>query len=151
VPIRPEMAGRYSADWPAVRERIQNRARNRCEWCGVPNRRWVFRMKSDRRQWQASLTREASLRARAVCQLACYWGNQRCPDLTSPIEVVCTTAHVHDRSPENVDEANLAFLCQLCHLRHDAKDKADGVRRRREQARGVRRLPFENPVSEEEQ
>jgi ribosomal protein S14 len=38
VPIRPEMKARYPADWK-LRSRFVRfyRARNRCEWCGVPN------------------------------------------------------------------------------------------------------------------
>ena len=36
MPIRPEMRGRYPAEWPAVRAAIMERAGDRCEWCGVP-------------------------------------------------------------------------------------------------------------------
>ena len=47
--------------------------------------------------------------------------------------VVLTAAHVHDKRPEACALLNLAALCQRCHLRHDAKDRARG---RRERARG---------------
>lgn len=38
MPIRPENADRYPADW-ALRSRFVRfvRARNRCEWCGARN------------------------------------------------------------------------------------------------------------------
>lgn len=38
-------------------------------------------------------------------------------------KVVLTTAHVHDDRPEASSLLNLAALCQLCHNRHDAKDR----------------------------
>ena len=47
--------------------------------------------------------------------------------------VVLTAAHVYDKRPEACGLLNLAALCQRCHLRHDAKDRAQG---RRERARG---------------
>lgn len=34
--------------------------------------------------------------------------------------VVLTTAHVYNMDPMDVDLANLAALCQRCHLTHDA-------------------------------
>ncbi len=47
--------------------------------------------------------------------------------------VVLTAAHVYDKRPEVCGLLNLAALCQRCHLRHDAKDRAQG---KRERARG---------------
>lgn len=38
MPIRPEMAARYPADWKRRSRFIRfYRARNRCEWCGAEN------------------------------------------------------------------------------------------------------------------
>ena len=38
MPIRPEMRGRYPADW-ALRSRFvrEHRSRGKCEWCGAAN------------------------------------------------------------------------------------------------------------------
>ena len=47
--------------------------------------------------------------------------------------VVLTVAHVWDKRPEACSLLNLAALCQRCHNRHDAQDRAQG---RRERARG---------------
>ena len=51
--------------------------------------------------------------------------------------MVLTAAHVYDKRPEACGLLNLAggaaALCQRCHLRHDAKDRAQG---KRERARG---------------
>jgi hypothetical protein len=38
MPIRPEMKGRYPANWQAIRQRILARARAHCEQCGKPDR-----------------------------------------------------------------------------------------------------------------
>ena len=40
--------------------------------------------------------------------------------------VVLTAAHVYDKRPEACGLLNLAALCQRCHLRHDAKARAQG-------------------------
>ena len=37
MPIRPETRGRYPKEWKQIRERILQRAQNRCEFCGVEN------------------------------------------------------------------------------------------------------------------
>ena len=42
--------------------------------------------------------------------------------------MVLTAAHVYDKRPEACGLLNLAALCQRCHLRHDAKDRAQGRR-----------------------
>lgn len=59
-----------------------------------------------------------------------------CNDGTSLkiIRIVLTVAHVHDHRPEACDDANLAHLCQRCHLRHDVdhhKQNAYATRRAR--------------------
>ena len=37
MPIKPENKWFYPKDWPEIRERILQRAGNKCEWCGVKN------------------------------------------------------------------------------------------------------------------
>lgn len=39
MPIKPENKARYPKNWKEIRQRILDRAGNRCEWpgCGVPN------------------------------------------------------------------------------------------------------------------
>jgi hypothetical protein len=48
VPIRPENKDRYPKDWPEIRKRILERAKNRCEFCGVENH--TFRENYDGRK-----------------------------------------------------------------------------------------------------
>ena len=49
-------------------------------------------------------------------------------------KVVLTCAHVYDHRPEAASLLNLAALCQRCHNRHDAKERAAGIKARRSQA-----------------
>ena len=37
MPIKPENKSRYPQNWNEIRERILQRANNRCEFCGVEN------------------------------------------------------------------------------------------------------------------
>ena len=37
MPIRPENKDRYPKNWNAIRQKILQRANNRCEWCGAKN------------------------------------------------------------------------------------------------------------------
>jgi len=51
-------------------------------------------------------------------------------------KVILTTAHVYDDRPEAASLLNLAALCQLCHNRHDAATRRQGIRQRRAAASG---------------
>ena len=56
--------------------------------------------------------------------------------------VVLTAAHIFDKRPEACRLLNLAALCQRCHNRHDAKDRQQGIRHRKEIASGQQRLAW---------
>jgi hypothetical protein len=96
MPIRPENAAKYpggsirSPEWLAIRERIRERAGDKCENCGVANHAWGQRL------------------ADGTFVMA-----------DQGIKIVCTVAHVDGKLDDHGD-ANLAFWCQRCHLRHDA-------------------------------
>lgn len=53
------------------------------------------------------------------------------PEQLRIIRIVLTVAHL-DHRPENNDPTNLKALCQRCHLRYDARSKAE---RRKERER----------------
>src|SRR5690554_4684492 len=92
MPIKKENRNRYPKNWKEIRERIRERADDKCEKCGLPNHSYVNRF-----------TRELCL-----------------SDEDDVIRIVCTVAHL-DHTPENCDESNLRFLCQKCHNQYDAK------------------------------
>lgn len=114
MPIRPENRDKYPPDWKAIRERIRDRAGDRCEWCGVANHSIGFRYKGGLFHHAPGLQpgkRTLSVRGESA--------------EVNIFRIVCTVAHVHDPDPANCDDENLAFLCQRCHLTHDAKLHAE--------------------------
>jgi hypothetical protein len=111
---------KYPADWPAIRERIQSRAGDRCEKCGVANGNIIFR------SVDGSCWYDPSQDAHFA-----YPSGEALPDWHEAdlrdkfTKVCCTTAHIdpatkHDKT-DCRDEA-LAFLCQACHLAEDLQD-----------------------------
>ena len=92
-----------------------------------------------RREMQARYPRDWALRSRFVrfhrARNRCEWfgiHNYSLREDTGAV-VVFTVAHVYHKRLEACSLRNLAALCQRCHNRHDAQDRAQG---RRERARG---------------
>jgi hypothetical protein len=104
MPIRPEMRGLYPKDWKTIRRRILERAKDHCEFCGVPNHATIRRVAGGWVDHQG-------------CSLCL--GGERC----GAVFIVLTVAHL-DHQPAHCDEANLRALCQRCHLRYDAEEHA---------------------------
>jgi hypothetical protein len=103
MPIRPSEHARYPKDWQKIRKRIQERAGDKCEWCGVPNHCFITR------------SRDGFDIARS--------------EEDGAVWIICTTAHLN-HIPEDYRDENLAFLCQKCHNGHDAKHRANGIKER---------------------
>jgi hypothetical protein len=112
MPIKPENLARYPANWPVVRARIQDRARNRCEQCGVANGAWGYRVDGVFHRVNKRQTIEVVRSGREWVRPPFWLGQHRI------IVIVCTTAHL-DHQPENCSDENLRFWCQRCHLRYD--------------------------------
>jgi hypothetical protein len=96
VPIRPENAARYPADWKAISLRIKERAQWRCECLGECRR--------------------------GTHEGRCPNEHGK-PAYGTGSKVVLTTAHL-DHTPENCDESNLKAMCQGCHLHYDREHHA---------------------------
>lgn len=110
--MMPTDMSKYPKDWKEIRNRILLRAGGneddprvgaRCEWCGVQNytvtNGFIYDLQSSYRD------------ARKIADV-------------NPGErkvIVLTIAHIHDQNPQNVDENNLAALCQKCHNSHDVE------------------------------
>jgi hypothetical protein len=118
MPIRPENRDRYPANWEQIRLRIQQRAGNACERCHVRNGAWGYRdpdgtfHRVNKREMI-----DAVRRGREFVRPPFNLGPHKI------IEIVCTTAHI-DHTPEHCTDDNLLFLCQRCHLAHDAPHHA---------------------------
>lgn len=113
---------RYQADWKAIRARILERAKNKCEWCGVHNHAIGCRDEDgefyDDEDWRMQ---------RAFRNGA------------NVIKIVLTVAHLdHDLSHN--DDDNLRALCQRCHLRYDAEHHARNAAETRDRKRGQLRM-----------
>jgi len=99
-----------------------------------------------RQEMRARYPKDWKLRSRFVrfvrARNRCEWCGARNgePHPTTGAVVVLTTAHVHDQRPEAASLLNLAALCQKCHNGHDAAERRRGIRERRDQASGQRRL-----------
>ena len=86
------------------------------------------------KDWRARSRFVRFYRARGCCEW-CGVVNGSPHPLTGAV-VVLTTAHVFDKRPEAASLLNLAALCQRCHNRHDAADRARGRRERKMAGQG---------------
>ena len=109
---------RYPQDWKALSRRLRfARAQGRCEQpgCGAPHGELIFRLRTDLEQWRYPT--ESDL----YVQDPQYRG----------IKVVLTVAHLCACEPLCADESHLKVLCQLHHLRRDARQHAASARKTR--------------------
>lgn len=118
MPIKPENAARYPADWPQIRHRILERARHRCERCSVRNYALGGRTR-DGAWLPAHPLGQKLLRLEWPRPGAHAWcGMGQRAERLRIIRIVLTIAHL-DHQPENCADENLQALCQRCHLAHD--------------------------------
>lgn len=94
----------YPSNWLQLREDVLTRALDKCEWCGVENRQRGYR------EHDGSFVLATA-------------GN---PNRHKIIRIVLTIAHL-DHNTRNNDLANLAALCQRCHLHHDRWQHAENA------------------------
>jgi len=128
MPIRPEQRWFYPIDWPQLSATIRfQRAKGRCEQCGRPHGRDVLHLgdgrwfDDERKQWRNDSGRQAQglLAAHASQPQQLCFEDLAMPAVSPPsTRVVLASAHL-DHDPSNNDPANLAALCQRCHLAHD--------------------------------
>ena len=86
------------------------------------------------KDWWARSRFVRFVRARGHCEW-CGAEHGRPHPVTGAV-VVLTAAHVYDKRPEAASLLNLAALCQRCHNRHDAQDRAQGRRERAQAGQG---------------
>jgi hypothetical protein len=117
MPISPERKLLYPANWSTeIRPRILDRARNRCERCGVPNHVIAYRFVDDGAHYFMLCGGEVF-----DAETGKKLGLARVYELPPGryVEIVLTIAHVHDPDPASCDDDNLAAWCQRCHNNHD--------------------------------
>lgn len=102
---------KYPPNWLSeIRPRILERAKNKCECCGLLNGSFVHSFKEiGKTVWRFLFTPNE-------------WTEKGEPKL---VKVVLTIAHLdHDETNHDVKDDRLKSMCQLCHLRYDAKEKS---------------------------
>lgn len=123
MPIRPEHRYFYPIDWPELSAVIRfRRAGGRCEACDRPHLQRVHHL-GDGRWWDADAASWRDGRGRRLR------GRLMIEDLLGRVRttrVVLAAAHRNHDTSDNSD-ANLAALCQRCHMLHD---RAEHQRRR---------------------
>lgn len=143
MPIKPDRMASYpggsikSPEWLAIRARIQARAGDCCEACGVCNGLIGVRL-PDGEFMETPGYREGDMIGLLVSPM--FFGLHMTP---APVEhifkvfkIVCTVAH---RDGELVDhsDANLVFLCQRDHNKLDAPSRAKNAAATRKANRPV--------------
>ena len=109
----------YPKDWKThIRPRILQRARHRCEQCGLPNHCTAL-----------SKSRVQLLEPQPYKTALANVGWYHEPE-DRAIVIVLTIAHLDHDTTNNAD-TNLAALCQRCHLTHDKEHHATSARSNR--------------------
>lgn len=120
---------RYPANWlTEIRPRIMKRAGNVCESPGCDFKHleevWAVRYRGRTtgwfrdREYADSLPRTMESRVDPKTRMVKNIPNPK------KVKVILTIAHLdHDEENKKVDDSRLMAMCQLCHLRYDAKEK----------------------------
>lgn len=128
--IIPIDYSKYPKDWKTkIRPAILERARHKCERCGVAN--YAVGARDCDGTWHD----EADIH---------YLNSDRGWELFGEwpkiIKIILTVAHIDNPDPMDCRPENLQALCQKCHINHDAKDKGERMkkanRERRDAATG---------------
>lgn len=108
---------RYPPNWKAISLRIRERDGNCCKWCGVAN--GAVGARDVDGDWHD----EADIGCmNSDCGISLF--GEEYPKI---IKIVLTVAHLNHDTTDNSDD-NLAALCQLHHLRHDAQYHASNAK-----------------------
>jgi 5-methylcytosine-specific restriction endonuclease McrA len=129
MPIKPENAKRYPANWKHIRFQVLQRAGLRCENCGVHNHDIGWR--DDGGNFHI-VVRGTDAEGSAKDYAGHATGRR-------VFQIVLTVAHL-DHVPENCDLDNLRAWCQKCHLTYDAKHHAQNAHHTRKSRKAMAEL-----------
>jgi hypothetical protein len=135
MPIKPENKALYPDNWKDISFDIRhNRAKNRCEICGLRNYSVGYRdINGNFNKTCGNIVHDfagdgldystiKSLTYSRAKEIADACNNFDNPYDEHYIVIVLTTAHL-DHNPANCDPKNLKALCQRCHNRYDRKHR----------------------------
>jgi hypothetical protein len=120
---------KYPPNWlKEIRPRIMQRANNTCECEGCNFKHleevWAVRYKGRTTGWFHDFN-EANTQPKTI-ESKRNKKSSKVELVPNPkkVKVVLTIAHLdHDEANHNVSDERLMAMCQLCHLRYDAKEK----------------------------
>jgi hypothetical protein len=133
MPIKPENRKRYPSNWRELRARRLHIARERCEFCDVPNYAVGYRERDGEFVQRGQAASYAKAR-QLVYDLAADEESLPPEEQRRWIVVVLTIAHL-DHNPADSDISRLRALCQRCHLRYDAQHHRTNAGRTRAKKR----------------
>ena len=111
---------KYPPDWKQIVERIRLRSRDHCEFCNIQNKSTIFSVPLKIQDGDGRYKQKRFW-------FTDYWDAYRLhgnDHFINTVKVVLTVAHLdHDEENWEVEDERLVHLCQLCHLRYDAKEK----------------------------
>jgi hypothetical protein len=130
---------KYPKNWKTeIRPAILERAKNRCENCGVKNYSEGFRNKEGNFYTTDFIIEE--MESTGLDMFEDELSHCVKSDGTSkPVKIVLTISHT-DHDTQNNDYSNLKALCQKCHLNHDKEHHAKNARETREKKKGLIKL-----------
>lgn len=125
----PVDKSKYPDNWAEISEHIRfERAGGKCEWCGAPHGKLILRSTKDAEQYLVLEDDGIYYHPDHGAVRLSEQGGEYID--AKHVKVILTTAHL-DHDTANNDPSNLAALCQLHHLRHDAKYHARNAARTR--------------------
>jgi len=132
----------YPENWKSeIRPAILQRAKNKCEFCGIPNSIRAFRgtIADGTEVYQ---TADADLFNADNSEL--IGRNTFDIEITptgkdTAIKIVLTIAHL-DHDKKNSDHGNLKALCQRCHNRYDRSYRTANAKAKNESKKGLVKL-----------
>lgn len=114
---------KYPTNWlTEIRPRIMARANNTCEFPGCDFKHgetvWAVKFRGRTTGWYRDFHEADSKPKTIEGKLGKIIPNPK------SVKVVLTIAHLdHDETNHDVPDERLMAMCQLCHLRYDAKEK----------------------------
>ena len=111
---------RYPPNWKTeIVPAILKRAENKCECCGLENKQIVYSIRLSVKDGSGKY------KLRSIWFSDKWDAERECTTgIVRPVKVILTVAHLdHDETNHDVTLGRLSALCQMCHLRYDAKEK----------------------------
>lgn len=116
--MKKEHKKRYPDNWDFISAFIRlERARNKCERCGINNGLHIIRMKYGK--WREANTEE--MQALTEWKEVTKDTHHRACKKLGITKIILTVAHLNHNEKDN-SHSNLLALCQRCHLMHDRQD-----------------------------